>query len=573
MASPQLDGILEKYRNGGRPVLLPALIDAQAAAGYLSAEVLTTVSRRLGVPLSHAYGVASFYSLLYTEPVGRRIIRVCDSAPCLLAGAHAIAQVFTRQLGIRRGETTPDGESTLELVPCLGACDRAPVMLLDERLHTHLTTDGAVAGLRGELREVPTQHLGVANGTEPVLLKHHNVTDYHRLERYVELGGYQGLRKALTEMTPAQVIAEVKASGLMGRGGAAFPTGPKWEFCAREVSVPKYVVCNADESEPGTFKDRWLLLHDPFSTIEGMTLAAFAVAASQGYIYIRGEYPEAAQRFQQALNEARAGGYLGHDILGSGLSFDIELRRGAGAYICGEETALFESIEGERGMPRVKPPFPTTYGLFGQPTVINNVETLSNVPGIVVNGSAWFRRQGTEKSPGTRLFCLSGHVERPGIYEVPLGYKLRDLIYELGGGIKNEGRLGAVVCGGAAGTFLRPETIDVALDFQAIAQVGGTLGSGAIMVFDDTVNLWEIALNFAQFFKHESCGKCYPCQIGTQRQMEILERVVNGVGAQEDDAGLLRDLGVVMTDASICGLGQTAASATISLLEHWGLPE
>ena len=573
METPELTAVLDKYAQQGHPGLLPALIEAQAVAGHLSPEVLSEVARRLHVPLSDAYGVATFYSMLYTQPVGRRIIRVCDSAPCLLAGAHEIAAAIANHLGIQPGETTPDGETTLELVPCLGACDCAPVMLVGDHLQTHLTPAGIEQALAGQPRTVPPPHIGVAEGIEPILLRHHADPLYHHLDRYVESGGYRALQKALQEMSPAEIIAEVKASGLQGRGGAAFPTGPKWEFCAQAGGDQKYVVCNADESEPGTFKDRWLLNHNPFATLEGMALAAYAVGASEGYIYIRGEYPDAITRFREAIAQARAGGYLGPNILGTDWSFDVELRQGAGAYICGEETALFESIEGKRGMPRVKPPFPTNYGLFGKPTVINNVETLCNIPSIIWHGSQWFRQYGTAQSPGTRLFCLSGHVNRPGIYEVPLGYPLRDLIYELGGGIPAGRALGAVVCGGAAGTFLRPQDIDVALDFQSIAQVGSTLGSGAIMVFDDTVNLWEIALNFSQFFKHESCGKCYPCQIGTQRQMEILTRIVHGAGVQAGDEMLLRDLEAVMRDASICGLGQTAASATITLLDQWGLPE
>lgn len=557
----------------GNPELLPALIEAQRTHGYLSEEVLREISRRLDVPLSVIYGVTEFYTMLYTEPVGRRIVRVCDSATCAVSGAHDVVRAAAEHLGIQPGETTPDGETTLEIVPCLGACDRAPVMLLGDELHTHLTRDRVFAALSGTPLETVPQRVAVAEGTEPILLRHRDVAERHRLEGYLATDGYRGLRKALAEMAPAEVVEDVKTSGLLGRGGAAFPTGLKWQFCAQTEGGQKYVVCNADESEPGTFKDHWLMLHDPFAMLEGMTLAAYAVGATKGYVYIRGEFSAAAQRVQQAIDEARADGYLGDDVLGSTFSFDVEVRRGAGAYICGEETALFESIEGKRGMPRTKPPFPTTDGLFGKPTAINNVETLANVPEIVYNGGEWYRQWGTEEAPGTRLFCLSGHVERPGLYEVPLGYSLHDLIFQLGGGIADGRELQAVVCGGAAGTFLRPEDLDVGLDFDSIREVGGTLGSGAVMVFDDTVNLWEIALNFSHFFAHESCGKCFPCQLGTQRQVELLEDILDGDYSADTAATTLRELGLAMTDASICGLGQTAASTVLSLLNQWGLPK
>jgi NADH-quinone oxidoreductase subunit F len=372
-------------------------------------------------------------------------------------------------------------------------------------------------------------------------------------------GEYAALAKA-GGMKPEEVVDEIKASGLVGRGGAAFPTGIKWEGAAKAPGSEKYVICNADESEPGTFKDRILLLDDPHRTIEGMCIAAHAIGATRGYLYIRAEYPYILPVLETALNEARAAGYLGKD-------FDIELRVGAGAYICGEETALFESIEGKRGFPRVKPPFPTTHGLFSKPTVINNVETLCNVPLILAQGAAEYRKIGTEKSPGPKLFCVSGDVVRPGLYEVPFGVTLRELL-ELAGGTAAGKQLQSVLFGGAAGAFATSEHLDVRMTFEDLRAAGLPLGSGVVMVFDETRDMRDVLKRLGHFFAHESCGKCYPCQMGTQRQMEILDRVAAG-HILEGDLIRLQDIGWTMTDASLCGLGQTAGSAVLSAIKLW----
>jgi NADH-quinone oxidoreductase subunit F len=372
------------------------------------------------------------------------------------------------------------------------------------------------------------------------------------LEAY---GEYSGLKKA-REMQPADVIAEIKAAGLVGRGGAAFPTGIKWDGAAKAEGDPKYVICNADESEPGTFKDRVLLLDDPHSTIEGMCIAAHAIGATKGYIYIRAEYPYILPVLENALKEAREAGYLGR-------AFDIEIRVGAGAYICGEETALFESIEGKRGFPRVKPPFPTTHGVFGKPTVINNVETLCNVPLIIEQGADGYRELGTEKSPGPKLFCVSGDVEKPGLYEVPFGVTLRELLE-----MAVCETFQAVLFGGAAGAFATPEHLDVKLTFEDLREVGLPLGSGVITVFNESRDLRDVLARLGKFFAHESCGKCYPCQIGTQRQTEILDRIADGK-IIDGDLERLSDVGWTMIDSSLCGLGQTAATAVLSAMEQF----
>jgi NADH-quinone oxidoreductase subunit F len=387
------------------------------------------------------------------------------------------------------------------------------------------------------------------------------------LDEYRAGGGYTGLAKALS-MEPAAVIAEVKSSGLVGRGGAAFPTGVKWDGAARTPGSVKYVVCNADESEPGTFKDRVLLEGDPHRVIEGLAIAAYAVGSHTGYLYIRGEYPYALKVMGWAVDEARGAGLLGSNILGSEFDFEIEIRQGAGAYVCGEETAMFESIEGKRGFPRVKPPFPTTHGLFGAPTVINNVETLCNVPYILTHGAEIYRQLGTEKSPGSKLFCVSGDVSHPGVYEVPFGASLRHLLYGLAGGVRAGHSLQAILFGGAAGAFATAGMMDVPLTFEDPRQTGLPLGSGVVMVFDETRDLRDVLVRLAHFFADESCGKCYPCQLGTQRQHEILERIAAG-NAISGDVDRLTDIGWTMADSSLCGLGQTAATAVISAMKLW----
>ncbi len=410
-----------------------------------------------------------------------------------------------------------------------------------------------------------TLNLGVINPTN--------------LDDYIARGGFQALEKVVRTGQVNEIVDALKASGLIGRGGAAFPTGLKRELAIKAeplhawpapANVPEpyryssaFVVCNADESETGTFKDRWLLEGDPFRIIEGMAITAFITCSTVGFIYLRGEYLLAYARMSKAIEMARARGFLGKQIFRDDFEFDIEIRRGAGAYICGEETALFESIEGKRGEPRVKPPFPTDKGLFQRPTVINNVETFANIPFIALEGAEAYRKFGTAKSPGTRIVCVSGQVNKPGAYEIEMGTSLREVIFNLAGGLRANRKLQAVLIGGAAGAFLRPDEIDVPLDFQSLAAVGATFGSGAIMVLDDTANLHGVLYRIARFFKDESCGKCLPCQLGTQRQFEIIARM----GQAQPVAPLLRELGATMRDASICGLGQTASSAIVSALD------
>jgi NADH-quinone oxidoreductase subunit F len=390
------------------------------------------------------------------------------------------------------------------------------------------------------------------------LLRRLGRVDPESLASYHEHGGYEALSRAL-EAGAAHVIEQVIASNLLGRGGAAFPTGRKWEAVARETARPKFLVCNADESEPGTFKDRVLLEEDPFAIVEAMTIAGMATGCKQGFVYLRGEYPHARARMQRAIDGARNAGLLGDGIMGREIAFDIEIRRGAGAYICGEETALFNSLEGKRGEPRSKPPFPAQVGLFGKPTVVNNVETLVNVLDIVLEGGEAWARVGTKASAGTRLFCVSGHVTHPGLFEAPFGVTLGELI-DTAGGVAHNRTLQAILLGGAAGTFVGPDALSLRLTFEDVRAAGATLGSGVVMVFDDTVDLRDILLRIAEFMRDESCGQCVPCRVGTVRQVELLERL-RQAGRTETSLALLAELGQAMRDASICGLGQTASSA------------
>jgi NADH-quinone oxidoreductase subunit F len=379
--------------------------------------------------------------------------------------------------------------------------------------------------------------------------------DPESLDHYRAHGGYTALRKAL-DIGPDAVIAEISASKLVGRGGAAFPTGRKMEAVARAGAHPHYVICNADESEPGTFKDRILMEHDPFAIVEAMTISGIATGCEHGYIYVRGEYPIAAHRIQHAIDEARRHGFLGDDVMERGVRFDLEVRRGAGAYICGEETALFNSIEGKRGEPRNKPPFPAQAGLFGKPTLVNNVETLACIPDIIVEGGDAFARTGTGASTGTKLYCVCGTVAKAGLYEVPFGTTLGELI-ALAGGLREGRTLRTVLLGGAAGTFVGPESLNLRLTFEDTRAAGTTVGSGVVMVFDDAIDMAKIVNRIAEFFRDESCGQCVPCRVGTVRQQEALQR---------GDAALINEIARAMRDASICGLGQTAANAVESAL-------
>ena len=390
-----------------------------------------------------------------------------------------------------------------------------------------------------------------------------NLADYERM------GGYQAIRKAFGQLKPGDLIEIVKKSGLRGRGGAGFPAGMKWDFIPKDPGLTKYLACNADESEPGTFKDRQLIERDPHQMIEGIILCCYAIGVKTSYIYIRGEFVYGAQVLERALAEAYAAGYLGKNILGSGVDLDVYVHRGAGAYICGEETALLESIEGKRGLPRTKPPFPAIHGLYGRPTVINNVETLSNLPHIVMRGAEWYAAIGSPpKSTGTRIFSVSGHVIRPGNYEVPMGVPLRELIYEHAGGIRGDKKIKAVIPGGASAAFLTEQHLDVKLDFESIASVGSMLGSGGVTVMDEETCMVRAALNLMEFFYHESCGKCTPCREGSSWLVQIMRRIEAGHGKMEDLDTLLQVSGWI-PGKTVCAFGDAEVAPILSTLKHF----
>jgi NADH-quinone oxidoreductase subunit F len=554
---------------GRRHLLLPVLHEVQARAGWISPGALGYVCRRLTIPPAEAYGVASFYALFALEPRPATVAHVCTDIACMCRGSGDLVAALQERVG-SAGTPTADGSATWLESPCLGLCEQAPAVLVTragEQSAERSIAPAAAADVLGALGggdDGGTATIVPQRETDPGslrLLRRVGVVDPESLESYRNAGGYAALRRAL-EIGPAGVIREMADSKLLGRGGAAFPTGRKWEAVARNPARPHLVVCNADESEPGTFKDRVVIESDPFALIEALTIAGLAVGAEHGYIYLRGEYPLAWQRLTSAVTQARQWGLLGDDVMGHGVRFDIELRKGAGAYICGEETALFNSIEGLRGEPRNKPPFPVDAGLFGKPTVVNNVESLINVLDIVLEGGEAFAAIGTEQSTGTRLLCLSGCVERPGLYEVPFGVTLRSVL-EMAGGVRGGRPLKAILLGGAAGGFVGPDALDLELSFEATRAAGATLGSGVVMVFDDTADLVPILLRIAAFFRDESCGQCVPCRVGTVRQQEALLRLADGRprGTVEDELALLGEIAQAMRDASICGLGQTAANA------------
>ena len=583
---------------GQRHRLLPVLHAVQNHIGWISPGAINYVAIRLDVAPAEVYGVASFYGMFALEPRPPVVAHVCDDIACLTQGADKLCADLEKKLG-PAGSPCTGGRATWLRSQCLGLCERASAAVVvaagekhGERVLAPATAEGvqslindAVAGKMPaepdtlSLKASVPQAVTPQNGTGQLrLLERMSHSSSGSLEDYRRLGGYEGLKKAM-DLGAESVLRELSASKLLGRGGAAFPTAKKWEalFLQRNLLEQKpgrahYLICNADESEPGTFKDRILMEGDPFAVSEGMTIGGFVTGARQGYIFLRGEYPLAAERMQHAIDSANKNGLLGENILGSGLNFNIEIRRGAGAYICGEETALFNSIEGYRGEPRNKPPFPTQAGVFRQPTAVNNVETLVNVPGIIREGGAAYAKLGTENSAGTRLFCLCGHIARPGVYEITMGATLRQLI-DLAGGVTGSGKLQAVLLGGAAGAFVTPQELDTPLTFEGTRAIGATLGSGVVMLFDDTIDLRRILLRIASFFHHETCGQCVPCRVGVTRQEEALQRLVNGkpLGSNAQEVTMLREMAQAMRDASICGLGQTAASALESALHRWSL--
>lgn len=557
-----IDRVLERF-DYGEDALLEVLSSAQDVFGSLNEDLLAYIAARLDLPASHVYGVATFYDSYSLEKTGETQCRFCIDPACATAGSAKLIEETVKHIGASGpGKTSPDGRYSVRGVRCLGLCDQAPAALVDDTPQVNLSVDDIPAMLRGEASAARIQ----VSGDPRVLTAPIGMLDPTDLDAHRAAGAFTALEKALREMTPEEVIEQVKVSGLAGRGGAGFPTGLKWQFTRQAAAKTKYMVCNFDESEPGTFKDRALMEGNPFCVIEGLLLGGYATGAEKGYIFIRAEYPTATAVVAEALDRLREAGLLGRDILDTGFDFDVEIRHNAGAYICGEETALFEAIEGKRGEPRTKPPYPTQHGLFGQPTAINNVETLAVIPGLIEHGGEWLRRWGTEKSVGLRLFCLSGHVKQTGVIEAPYGLTVRELVERFGGGF--DGVPQAVLVGGAAGSFLTPDQLDTPLTHEDLAPLNAPIGSGVIMVFNESVNLLEILEVLADFFVHESCGQCAPCRLGTRQVYNILQRITDGNG-QPEDVDELEKLCVTLKTATLCGLGQSAPNPVLSTLNFF----
>ncbi len=567
--------ILKKY-TPSEENLIPILHDVQDnhPEHYLCDDDIYEIHRFLNIPIVKIYGVISFYTMFSLKPRGKYLIRVCESVSCHIMGSDNLVDVLEKSLGVSAGETTPDRLFTLEKTACLGVCGMAPAMMINRSIYGNLTAEKIhriLEDLRRNERYVNESDqsdtmLQVDRQTR-ILLDNFGEIDPESIDDYIRSGGYEGLRKALS-MDPSAVIEEVKNSCLRGRGGAGFPAGLKWSFTA-PLKGEKFVLCNADEGEPGTFKDRPLMEGDPHKVIEGMAIAGYAIGAVKGHIYIRGEYYRSIERIKKAIEQAESKGFLGKSIMNSGFNFSIDVSIGAGSYVVGEETALIESLEGHRGNSRVKPPFPGQKGIWQVPTIVNNVETLANIPSIIKKGAGWFKSFGTEKSPGTKIFVLSGKVKNPGIVEVPMGTTLKTLIYDFGGGIKDGKRFKAALLGGAAGAFVNEKMLDVKMDYENLLANGAVLGSGAIMVMDEDDSLFDVLKNQVEFFLHESCGKCIPCRAGNATILKLLNNIEKKKNLKGNEWDIILQAARTMKETSLCALGQSAILPISSLLDKF----
>jgi len=565
--------ILARYPNK-RAAMLPTLHLAHEQQGHITTEVEEVVAELLEVPLVDVHEVLTFYTLYFQKPMGRHHLRLCMSISCWLRGSDRIKDHLRSTMGVESGAISEDGAFSWEAVPdCLGACEMAPMMQVDEDYHGPLTPERVdhILEATAQGQETPQAQPPEIPKPEPttpqLISEHFGNSKARELEWYRKQGGYEGAQKAL-EMQPGDITDMVIHSNLRGLGGAGFPTGRKWSFVPQDTGKPIYLTANADESEPGTFKDRYIMEWDPHRLLEGIIICAYAVGIHTTYIYIRGEYVRPAQILQGAIEEAYREGVLGERVLGKDFQLDVHLHQGAGAYICGEETGLLESLEGKKGWPRLKPPFPAVVGLFGCPTVINNVETLSQLPKLLLKGAEWFAAISCKHHGGTRLFALSGCVKRPGVYELPLGTSLRELIYEYGGGVPGDKELKAVIPGGASAAILTKEDLDVSLDFDSLMKAGSMLGSGAVIVMDEDVCMVRACQNIMRFFSHESCGQCTPCREGTGWVYQILTRIAEGAGTLEDIDNLA-ELADNMSGTSICALSDGAAMSFRSYVKKF----
>src|ERR1700758_4630448 len=560
-----------------RSALIPMMMYAQDQFGFLSDELLEEIAKRVGINLIEVTETLAYYSMLRRKPEGRYHIQVCTNISCMLRGGNELFQHVQKRLGIGNKEVSPNGTFSLEEVECIGACTGAPAIQINYDYHENLDPskidtifEQLEKGRRPKLVSVVSGAIHERHPAEVVVIsRRFGIPNSNKIDVYLQHDGYQALEKALKQMTPDQIVDEVKKSSLRGRGGAGFPAGMKWSFVPKETGgKPKYIIANGDESEPGTSKDRPLMEMDPHQLIEGMVIAGRAVGAERGFIYIRGEYRYVIDIVEAAIVEAYAKGFLGNNILGSGFNFDLVAHTGAGAYECGEESALMESLEGKRGYPRIKPPFPAVVGLYGCPTIINNVETLSTVPAIILEGGEKYASRGTPKDGGTRMLCVAGHVNKPGIYEIPLGMNMKKFIYETAGGIPNGKKLKAVIPGGSSCPLMSANEIDIPMDYDSVAKAGSMLGSGGMVVMDEDTCMVDMARRIMHFYAHESCGWCIPCREGTTWLRKMLDRFHEGFGRAED-IDLIGDLSKNMLGRTFCPLGDAAALPTISIVQKW----
>ena len=514
----------------------------------------------------------------------RAHVLICGGTGCKSAGSKEVQLAFSRAI---EAKGLSDEVMVVE-TGCHGFCEHGPLVIVypegtfycqvkaedvEEIVESHLFKGRIVERL---LYHEPLTHESIPNYSEinfykkqhRLVLENCGAINPEQIEEYIAVGGYEALAKAVTTMSPEDVIEEIKKSGLRGRGGGGFPTGMKWQFAKASVSDKKYVICNADEGDPGAFMDRSVLEGDPHKILEGMAVCGYAIGADEGYIYVRAEYPLAIKRLRIAIEQAEAMGLLGENIFGSGFSFKLHIKEGAGAFVCGEETALMASIEGKRGMPRPRPPFPAVAGLWGKPTNINNVETFGNVAAIITNGADWYAGFGTEKSKGTKVFALTGKINNTGLAEVPMGITMREIIYDIGGGINGGKKFKAVQIGGPSGGFLPESMLDLSIDYDSLTAAGAMMGSGGLVVMDEDTCMVDVAKFFLNFTQSESCGKCTPCREGTKRMLEVLTRITEGQG-REGDIELLEELARNIKETALCGLGQTAPNPVLSTLKYF----
>ncbi len=554
-------------------LLILEAIQANSEHNFINQDDIKEVAEYLNTGFSNVLGVAKYFSMLNTQSRGKFIISICSSPVCYTQKSCNIRLALSDLIGIDKNETSPDGMFSLESVECLGHCNIAPAIMINNEVYGNLTPERIkdIISYVQKNNSLPAPYQAdtiVKKTNHEFLLKHAVADKPHTFDEYRKTDGFNAFEKIL-KRNSKEIIQEIIFSGLRGRGGAGFPTGTKWKFTAEYDAPQKYAICNADEGEPGTFKDRPIMEMLPFLHIEGLMIASYCIGATKAYIYIRGEYTKSIKVTRDAIAILYQTGWLGQNIKNSGFNLDIEIFTGAGSYLCGDELTLIESLEGKRGNPRYKPPFPAEKGLFGMPTLVNNVETLSNIPLILNIGSEVYCKLGTETSPGTKIFCISGDVEKPGYYEAELGVPLSTLLYEYAGGIINGNKPGAILIGGAAGTFVALSDIDnVCMEYDELVSKNYVLGSGAIMVFDENKSMYDILYSILKFFKHESCGKCVPCRVGCVQLLQLMKTLQKSENKKAVFEKMIEEA-VFMAGTSLCALGQSPILPLKSAFTHY----